>query len=76
MAGLAQHLGVDVALVEVTGKEGKVFFFFPIELYSGCFPACVGRQNHSGTAKKFHQGLKAFPKQVGLLPMPDSGVCG
>lgn len=63
---LAQHLGVDLALVEVTEKEEKVFF--PIELSLGCFPTCVGRQNHLGTAEEVPPKAEGFPQAGGTTP--------
>lgn len=61
MGALALHPGVDLALVEVTERERKVFFLVPIELHLGCFPTCVGRQNHSGTAEEIPPRAEVFP---------------
>lgn len=43
------------------GREGKVFFLVPIELYLGCFPTCIGRQNHTGTAEEIPPRAEDFP---------------
>lgn len=68
VGGLAQHLVVGLALVEVTGKEGKVFFCFPVELYLRCFPICVGRQNRSETAEEVPPRAEGFPQAGGTTP--------
>lgn len=68
MGVLAQHTGADLALVEVTGREGKMFFLIPTELHLGCFPTCTGRQNDSGTAEEVPPRAEGFPRPGGTTP--------
>lgn len=65
---LAQHPGVE--------EKGRCFSWLPLSCTGDAFLPTMRGRITQGQLKKSNRGLKAFPEQLGLLPMPDSSGCG